>query len=42
MKMKDHTAWIVHPSKKKVLMTIPPRDGAGNIPAWWETVKKTI
>lgn len=42
MKMKDFTAWIIHPSKKKIKMTIPPRDGAGKIPPWWSHVKKTI
>jgi type IV secretory pathway TraG/TraD family ATPase VirD4 len=36
MKMGDATAWIVHPSKDKVKMRIPPMDGAGKIPDWWK------
>jgi hypothetical protein len=35
MKMPDATAWIVHPSKDKIKMRIPPMDGAGKIPDWW-------
>jgi type IV secretory pathway TraG/TraD family ATPase VirD4 len=36
MKMPDATAWIVHPSKDKIKMRIPPMDGAGKIPDWWK------
>ena len=36
MKMPDATAWIVHPSKKKVRLRIPAMDGAGKIPDWWK------
>ncbi|MCB1227283.1 MAG: type IV secretion system DNA-binding domain-containing protein [Verrucomicrobiales bacterium] len=36
MKMPDATAWIVHPSKKKIKMRIPAMDGAGKIPDWWK------
>ena len=36
MKMEDHTAWVIHPSKEKVLMKIPPLDGAGKVPGWWK------
>ena len=35
MKMPDATAWIIHPSKDKIKMRIPPMDGAGKIPDWW-------
>ena len=36
MKMPDATAWIVHPSKDKIKMRIPPMDGAGKVPDWWK------
>ncbi|MDB6140641.1 MAG: Type secretion-system coupling protein DNA-binding protein [Verrucomicrobiaceae bacterium] len=36
MKMPDATAWIVHPSKDKIKLRIPPMDGAGKVPDWWK------
>ena len=36
MSLPDHTAILVHPSKKFTKLRIPPRDGRGQVYSWWQ------